>query len=167
MSGDLRFKSSKEEDARTLFVSGIPLDVRNKEDVLDLSIFKNAVDCRLIMDRMRGGNKGFCYVVFESENDAEDAYDKKDDAKMDGRVLRIDYRLLAMIYAFFTSNKTKSMFVKWSKIIIANTLYTGEKSSHRPPAHREPRRSRSRDRYDRYDRRDRYDPRDDRRDDRY
>merc|ERR1712038_771776 len=95
------------------------------------------------MDKGTGQTKGFCYLVFETEDDADKAYDNRFDAKLGGRNLYLDY------CGSKTSHRTPS---------------------HRPGGRRSPspryRRSRSRDRYrrdsrDRYDRRsrDRYDDR--------
>merc|ERR1711937_581708 len=87
---DRRYQASREEEKKTLFVKGIPFDVVER-DILDLDIFRKATSCRLIMDKFTNKPKGFCYVVFECEEDADEVYKGRFDAKMDGRNLFIDY----------------------------------------------------------------------------
>merc|ERR1712004_851265 len=78
------------EDARTLFCKGLPSRV-DKRDILELDIFRHATDCRIITNRETGENRGFCYIVFEREDDAEKAYEDRRSAKLDGRNLYLDF----------------------------------------------------------------------------
>ncbi|KAI9016076.1 hypothetical protein DFJ74DRAFT_679428 [Hyaloraphidium curvatum] len=43
------------------------------------------------MDRTGSRNKGFAFVEFEERKDAEDAFDKYDGYKLDGRSMRLDW----------------------------------------------------------------------------
>merc|ERR1711884_933560 len=140
---DRRYQASREEEKKTLFVKGIPFDVVER-DILDLDIFRKATSCRLIMDKFTNKPKGFCYVVFDSEEDADDVYKDRFDVQMDGRNLFIDY----------TGKKSDHR----------QPSHRTDRERRSPDRYRRGR-SRSRDRYDRRDRyrsrsRDRYERRD-------
>jgi len=72
----------RESQDVTLFVKGLPFDVEERE-ILDLDVFRRAVSCDV--------KKGFGYLVFESERDAEDCYENRFEARMDGRNLFLDF----------------------------------------------------------------------------
>ena len=58
---------------------------------MNLRIFRDAYDCRIVMDKSRNENKGFCFILFENERDAERAYERRHEAEMDRRPLKLDF----------------------------------------------------------------------------
>merc|ERR1711879_243924 len=126
---------SASEDRRTLFCKGLPPNVETR-DLEELDCFKTAVNFRIVRHQ-DGTAKGFCYIVFDTEDDADATYEDRFNCRMStGRDLYLDY----------VGEKSKHQ---------------------PPPRRRSPSpyrrsrysRSRSRDRY-RRDSRDRYDRRD-------
>ena len=83
--GDRR-ERDPEEDRRTIFCKGLPPGV-DKRDILELDVFRYAADCRIITDRVTGENRGFCYLVFDTEKDADQCYEDRRDAKLDGKLI--------------------------------------------------------------------------------
>ena len=72
----------RSEDHLTLFCKGLPYDC-DERDVLALDVFRRAISIDI--------KKGFGYLKFESERDAEDCYEDRFNAKMDGRNLFLDF----------------------------------------------------------------------------
>ena len=84
-----------ELDARTIFVKGLPWSA-NDDDVLKLEMFQNAESVRVARNdpedgESQGKSRGFGYIVFKDENAAEDAFENRFDAEMDGRKLFLDF----------------------------------------------------------------------------
>lgn len=98
-SGDAQVRErpqrDPEMDARTIFVKGLPWSA-NDEDVLNLEMFKAAESVRIARNdpeegESQGKSRGFGYIVFQSEDDATDAFENRFDAEMDGRKLFLDF----------------------------------------------------------------------------
>ena len=53
----------------------------------------NVVDARVIKERNSGRSRGFGFVTFESDEDAERAVDMLNGQDLEGRPLRIDYAI--------------------------------------------------------------------------
>merc|ERR1711976_226764 len=87
--GDRRDRDP-DEDRRTIFCKGLPPGV-DKRDILELDVSRYAADCRIITDRVTGEHRGFCYLVFDNEKDADQCYEDRRDAKLDGRNLYLDF----------------------------------------------------------------------------
>merc|ERR1719220_2539886 len=74
-----------EKDRRTLFVRGIPYSA--DEDMLHaMDIFANATAVRITRDRESGESRGFGFV-----ESADEAIEKRFEAKLDGRNLFFDF----------------------------------------------------------------------------
>lgn len=97
-SGDAqsnRPQRDPELDSRTIFVKGLPWAAK-EDEVLKLEMFKEAESIRIARndpenEGEQGKSRGFGYIVFKDENAAEDAFENRFDAEMDGRKLFLDF----------------------------------------------------------------------------
>jgi len=80
--GDRERGGGRSDHHLTLFCKGLPFDC-DERDVLALDVFRRAVSIDI--------KRGFGYLKFESERDAEDCYEDRFNAKMDGRNLFLDF----------------------------------------------------------------------------
>merc|ERR1719454_1859807 len=79
-----------EKDRRTLFVRGIPYSA--DEDMLyAMDMFSNAQALRITRDRETGESRGFGFVEFADEATADETFEKRFEAKLDGRNLFFDF----------------------------------------------------------------------------
>ena len=80
----------KEKDARTLFVRGIPYSA--DEDMLwAMDMFKDATAVRITKDKETGESRGFGFVEFADEATADEIFERRFEAKLDGRNLFFDF----------------------------------------------------------------------------
>ncbi|XP_035488968.2 nucleolin isoform X1 [Scophthalmus maximus] len=75
------------KDARCLFLKNLPYDA-TKEDIL--KIFNNAIDVRF-PGGTEGPSQGIAFVEFKKESIAKKVQQKKQGAKIEGRVLVVDF----------------------------------------------------------------------------
>merc|ERR1719246_50415 len=88
---DFRTDARKgEKDARTLFVRGIPYSA-DEDGLWALPVFEKATAVRITRDRETGDSRGFGFIEFESEGDADAAFEMRRDAQLDGRNLFFDF----------------------------------------------------------------------------
>lgn len=92
---DSRPQRDPELDSRTIFVKGLPWSAED-DDVLKLDMFSGAKSVRIARNdpeegEEQGKSRGFGYIVFEDENAAEEAFENRFDAEMDGRKLFLDF----------------------------------------------------------------------------
>jgi len=79
-----------EKDSRTLFVRGIPYSA--DEDMLyAMDLFKNASAVRITRDRDTGESRGFGFVEFADEATADEIFERRREAQLDGRNLFFDF----------------------------------------------------------------------------
>ncbi|XP_062987849.1 nucleolin isoform X2 [Elgaria multicarinata webbii] len=79
-------ENKKERDARTIFVRNLAYSV-TQEGLQE--VFDNAREVRLVSKD--GNSKGFAYIEFKSEADAEKALEEKQGMEIEGRAIVIDY----------------------------------------------------------------------------
>merc|ERR1719203_2520144 len=79
-----------DKDNRTLFVRGIPYGA-DEDAVWGLPVFEKATAVRITRDKETGDSRGFGFVEFENEGDADAAFEARRDAQLDGRNLFFDY----------------------------------------------------------------------------
>jgi len=84
-----------ELDSRTIFVKGLPWSAED-DDVMKLDMFKGAESVRIARNdpeegEAKGKSRGFGYIVFDDETAAEEAFENRFDAEMDGRKLFLDF----------------------------------------------------------------------------
>lgn len=77
--------------SKKLFVGGLAWTT-TKDGLTDyFSQFGNVVDAVVIMDKYSGKSKGFGFVEFETEEEAEKAKTEADGKELDGRAINVDY----------------------------------------------------------------------------
>jgi RNA recognition motif-containing protein len=76
--------------SKRLFVGGIPYSVTEPQLQELFSQAGNVVSCRIITDRYSGRSKGFGFVEFENEKEAEEAVKLFNDYEMDGRKIAVN-----------------------------------------------------------------------------
>lgn len=88
---DFRTDARKgEKDARTLFVRGIPYSA-DEDGLWALPVFEKATAVRITRDKETGDSRGFGFIEFENEGDADAAFEMRRDAQLDGRNLFFDF----------------------------------------------------------------------------
>lgn len=83
------FVSSRDMSSR-LFVGGLSFTTEEEGLRTAFSKFGEVVDARIVMDRESGRSRGFGFVTYLAEGDAETAKDKLNGQFLDGRVIRVD-----------------------------------------------------------------------------
>ncbi|KAH7289961.1 hypothetical protein KP509_30G025800 [Ceratopteris richardii] len=73
-----------------LFVGGLSFTTEEEGLGTAFSKYGEVVDVRIVLDRESGRSRGFGFVTFLSEADAETAKDKLNGQWLDGRVIRVD-----------------------------------------------------------------------------
>ena len=73
-----------------LFVGGLAWATSDDSLRGAFEAFGPVTDAKVIMDRETGRSRGFGFVTFESEADAESAKASMDGAQLDGRSIRVD-----------------------------------------------------------------------------
>ena len=73
-----------------LFVGGLAWATSDDSLRAAFEAFGPVTDAKVIMDRETGRSRGFGFVTFESEGDAETAKSSMDGAQLDGRSIRVD-----------------------------------------------------------------------------
>ncbi len=73
-----------------LFVAGFPWAVTNDQLKEMFSPFGAVVSAQVIMDKATGRSKGFGFVEFENDAEAQTAIDKLNDTDMEGRKLVVN-----------------------------------------------------------------------------
>ncbi|KAI8893238.1 hypothetical protein BC833DRAFT_532029 [Globomyces pollinis-pini] len=73
-----------------LFIGGLSFNT-DKDSLTDaFSVYGPVSDAVVILDRESGRSKGFGFVTFENEKDADDAIEKMNEQELDGRRIRVD-----------------------------------------------------------------------------
>jgi len=82
-----------EADKRKIFCKGLPWESR-EDDIRTLDVFKDAVSIDIAYERSPDGetkkSRGFCYILFETEEEAKNAYDNRFKCELGGRKLFLD-----------------------------------------------------------------------------
>ncbi|KAH7445600.1 hypothetical protein KP509_01G017300 [Ceratopteris richardii] len=73
-----------------LFVGGLSYTTEEEGLRTAFSKYGEVIDARIVKDRESGRSRGFGFVTFLSEGDAETAKDKLNGQWLDGRVIRVD-----------------------------------------------------------------------------
>lgn len=72
-----------------LFVGNLDYSVTSDELRDHFSPVGNILDCVVVMDRYTGRSRGFGFVEFESEDEANKAIEEKNDTDLKGRKIRV------------------------------------------------------------------------------
>jgi RNA recognition motif-containing protein len=76
--------------AKKLYVGGLPYSTRD-EDLKELFSKAGTVgSATVIIDRMSGRSKGFGFVEFESDEEAQHAIEMFDGTDLDGRSIKVN-----------------------------------------------------------------------------
>lgn len=73
-----------------VFVGGISWDTTNDGLAQFFSQVGNVVEAKIIFDRIKNRSKGFGFVTFSTEEEAQRAVDELNGKELDGRTLNID-----------------------------------------------------------------------------
>lgn len=73
-----------------LFVAGFPWSVTNDQLKEMFSPFGNVISAQVIMDRATGRSKGFGFVEFENDAEAQTAIEKLNGTQVEGRNLVVN-----------------------------------------------------------------------------
>ncbi|KAJ3177126.1 Serine/arginine-rich splicing factor 10 [Geranomyces variabilis] len=132
-----------QEEVRSLFVRGLS-DGTRSEDLMDaFQNYGNVMDCYLPLDYYTGKARGFAYIQFATQEEADEAFRKIEYITINGRTLTIEW----------AAGRRKTP-------VEMRGRGPGSKDNRRRDDRREPRnRSRSGDRYRPRDRRSRSPPR--------
>ncbi|XP_003632289.2 small RNA-binding protein 11, chloroplastic [Vitis vinifera] len=79
--------------ASTLFVKGISFSTTEKTLAEAFSQFGEVVEAKIIMDKRKLRPKGFAYVTFTREDEAEKALTEMNGKVVDGRTVLVDYAM--------------------------------------------------------------------------
>lgn len=81
-----------------LFVGGLSIDT-NEEVLRDaFSLYGQILEVSVIVDRYSGRSKGFGFVHFASELEADNALEKMDGQYLDGRNIHVDTAYIRLSY---------------------------------------------------------------------
>lgn len=76
--------------SKRLFVGGLPYSVTEPQLQELFSQAGNVVSCKIIIDRYSGRSKGFGFVEFETDEEAENAIKMFNDYDMEGRKIAVN-----------------------------------------------------------------------------
>ncbi|KAH7683053.1 RNA recognition motif domain-containing protein [Dioscorea alata] len=74
-----------------LFIGGLSFSTDDKTLKEAFSSFGNVLEARVITDRESGRSRGFGFVLFESNEDANEAMSSMDGQELNGRAIRVSY----------------------------------------------------------------------------
>jgi RNA recognition motif-containing protein len=76
--------------AKKLFVGGLSFNTTEESLRQAFSSFGTLVETKIITDRDSGRSRGFGFVSFDNDDDAEQALQKVNGTELDGRTIRVD-----------------------------------------------------------------------------
>jgi len=76
--------------AKKLFVGGLSWDTQNDGLREAFEQYGDVSDAVVITDRQTGRSRGFGFVTFENDSDAQDALQAMNGSMLDGRTLNVD-----------------------------------------------------------------------------
>jgi RNA recognition motif-containing protein len=76
--------------SKKLFVGGLSWDTRDEGLGEAFGAFGSVTEAKVIMDRETGRSRGFGFVTFDSDDDAESAMREMDGQSLDGRNIRVN-----------------------------------------------------------------------------
>jgi cold-inducible RNA-binding protein len=76
--------------SKRLFVGGLSWGTTDEDLRAAFERFGEVVDSAVIKDRETGRSRGFGFVTFENDADAESAIAEMNDTTLDGRTIRVD-----------------------------------------------------------------------------
>ena len=77
--------------AKKLFVGGLSFNTTDQGLQQAFGTFGTVVDAKVITDRDSGRSRGFGFVSFSEEGDAERALQQMNGAELDSRTIRVDH----------------------------------------------------------------------------
>jgi RNA recognition motif-containing protein len=77
--------------AKKLFVGGLSFNTTEESLRQTFSPFGTLVEVKIITDRDSGRSRGFGFVSFDNDDDAEQALQKTNGTELDGRMIRVDH----------------------------------------------------------------------------
>lgn len=77
--------------AKKLFVGGLSFNTTEESLRQTFSSFGTLVEAKIITDRDSGRSRGFGFVSFDNDEDAEQALQKVNGTELDGRMIRVDH----------------------------------------------------------------------------
>jgi RNA recognition motif-containing protein len=76
--------------SKRLFVGGLPYSVTSSQLQEMFSKFGEVVSCDVITDRATNQSKGFGFVEMKNDTEADEAINKLNDTKLDGRKIAVN-----------------------------------------------------------------------------
>lgn len=76
--------------SKRLFVGGLSWGTTDEDLRAAFERFGEIVDSAVIKDRETGRSRGFGFVTFENDGDAQNAVSEMNDTMLDGRTIRVD-----------------------------------------------------------------------------
>jgi RNA recognition motif-containing protein len=77
--------------SKKLFVGGLSWGTSDEALRQAFAEFGAIVEAKVIVDRDSGRSRGFGFVTFENDDDAETALQQMNGATLDGRTIRVDH----------------------------------------------------------------------------
>ena len=74
-----------------LFVGGLSWGTTDKELREAFEAYGTVAEAKVIKERDSGRSRGFGFVTFENEDDANAAVEAMNDTELDGRNIRVDF----------------------------------------------------------------------------
>jgi RNA recognition motif-containing protein len=76
--------------AKNLFVGGISYNTTDETLANHFAQAGKVTSAKVIMDRFTGKSRGFAFVEFESDEEADNAIQTLDNSELDGRTIRVN-----------------------------------------------------------------------------
>ena len=76
--------------AKNLFVGGISYNTTDETLANHFAQAGKVASAKVIMDRFTGKSRGFAFVEFESDEEADRAIQTLDNSELDGRTIRVN-----------------------------------------------------------------------------
>jgi len=76
--------------AKNLFVGGISYNTTDETLASHFAQAGKVASAKVIMDRFTGKSRGFAFVEFESDEEADHAIQMLDNSELDGRTIRVN-----------------------------------------------------------------------------
>merc|ERR1711976_331680 len=83
-------KKSTIDPYKTLFVARMSYDTSEKKIRREFEQYGPIAEIKLVLDKITGKSKGYCFIEFESERDMRQAYKYGEGLKIDGRKVLVD-----------------------------------------------------------------------------
>jgi len=75
--------------AKKLYIGGLPLDITSDELREVFEEFGEIAEAKVITDRYTGRCRGFGFITFKKDEDADKAIDEGNGAELDGKTIKV------------------------------------------------------------------------------